>query len=151
MLACVAERDLFTLTHRYQIIFSLRSIRLVPTVPDVFPSVINQVYCSLFMCFTGVYNSLHVEHWCLIADKQDDQVQALYDLDDKAIHVMPFFRYNAAGILLTILVWSQRAVLYNGQLTHWGRVTHICVSKLTINGSDNGLSPGRCQAIIWTI
>ena len=35
-------------------------------------------------------------------------------------------------------------------LTHWGRVTHICVSKLTIIGSDNGLSPGRCQAIIWT-
>ena len=28
-------------------------------------------------------------------------------------------------------------------LTHWGRVTHICVSKLTIIGSDNGLSPGR--------
>ena len=34
--------------------------------------------------------------------------------------------------------------------THWGRVTHICVSKLTIIGSDNGLSPGRRQAIIWT-
>ena len=27
---------------------------------------------------------------------------------------------------------------------------HICVSKLTIIGSDNGLSPGRRQAIIWT-
>ena len=35
-------------------------------------------------------------------------------------------------------------------LTHWGRVTHICVSKLTIISSDNGLSPGRRQAIIWT-
>ena len=35
-------------------------------------------------------------------------------------------------------------------LTHWGRVTHICVGKLTIIGSDNGLSPGRRQAIIWT-
>ena len=33
-------------------------------------------------------------------------------------------------------------------LTHWGRVTHICVSKLSILGSDNGLSPGRRQAII---
>ena len=29
-------------------------------------------------------------------------------------------------------------------------MTYICVSKLTIIGSDNGLSPGRCQAIIWT-
>ena len=36
------------------------------------------------------------------------------------------------------------------ELTHWGRVTHICVSKLTITGSDNGLSPGRRQAIIQT-
>ena len=35
-------------------------------------------------------------------------------------------------------------------LTHGGRVTHICVSKLTIIGSDNGLSPERRQAIIWT-
>ena len=35
-------------------------------------------------------------------------------------------------------------------LTHWGRVTHICVSKLTSIGSDNSLSPGRRQAIIWT-
>ena len=35
-------------------------------------------------------------------------------------------------------------------LTHWGWVTHICVSKLIIIGSDNGLSPGRRQAITWT-
>ena len=35
-------------------------------------------------------------------------------------------------------------------ITHWGRVTHICVSKLTIIGSDNGLSPGQRQAIVWT-
>ena len=31
-------------------------------------------------------------------------------------------------------------------LTHWGRLTLICVSKLTTIGSDNG----RRQAIIWT-
>ena len=35
-------------------------------------------------------------------------------------------------------------------LTHRGRMTHICVSTLTIIGSDNGLSPGRRHAIIWT-
>ena len=29
-------------------------------------------------------------------------------------------------------------------------MTHVCDSKLTIIGSDNGLSPGRRQAIIWT-
>ena len=38
-------------------------------------------------------------------------------------------------------------VLYS--LTHWGRVTHICISKLNTIASDNGLSPDRRQAIIW--
>ena len=28
-------------------------------------------------------------------------------------------------------------------------MTHICVGNLTIIGSDNGLSPGRRQAIVW--
>ena len=36
------------------------------------------------------------------------------------------------------------------KLTHWGRVKHICVSKLPTIDSDNGLSPGWRQAIIWT-
>ena len=35
-------------------------------------------------------------------------------------------------------------------LTHWGRVMHVCVSNLTITGSDNGLAPTRRQAITWT-
>ena len=35
-------------------------------------------------------------------------------------------------------------------LTQWGRVTHICISNLTIIGPYNGLSPGRRQAIIRT-
>ena len=37
-----------------------------------------------------------------------------------------------------------------GRGKNWGRATHICVGELTIIGSDNGLSPGQCQAIIWT-
>ena len=36
------------------------------------------------------------------------------------------------------------------RLTHWGRLTHICLMRLTIIGSDNGLSPDWRQAIIWT-
>ena len=42
-----------------------------------------------------------------------------------------------------------RRVTYQ-QLTHWGRMTHICVSKLTIICPDNGLSPRRRQAITWS-
>ena len=51
--------------------------------------------------------------------------------------------YNAA-------ILFRQYKLMTHELTHWGRVTQICVSKLTIIGSDNGLSPGRRQAIIWT-
>ena len=40
--------------------------------------------------------------------------------------------------------------LVSDQLTHWGRVTHICVGNLTSIDSDNGLSPERRQAITWT-
>ena len=44
----------------------------------------------------------------------------------------------------TLLYWDLTV------LTHWGRVLHKCISKVAIIGSDNGLSPGRRQAIIWT-
>ena len=52
-----------------------------------------------------------------------------------------------------IKLWTSMSlhrVLLLDCLTHWGRVTHICAGKLTIIGSDNGLSPVRRQAIIWT-
>ena len=38
----------------------------------------------------------------------------------------------------------------HNHLTHWGRVTQICVGNLTIIGPDNGLSPGQREAIFWT-
>ena len=65
----------------------------------------------------------------------------------------PRIMYTACAILV---VWlpvdctPHPSLLLGDGLTHWGRVTHICVGKLTIIGSDNGLSPGRRQAIIWT-
>ena len=46
--------------------------------------------------------------------------------------------------------WCDNLSLPWLQLTHWGWVTHICIGKLTIIGSDNGLSPDWLQAIIWT-
>ena len=57
----------------------------------------------------------------------------------------------------SISCWYRWAL---NSLTHWDRLTHICVSKLrdvyitslvnyTIIGSDNGLSPLRRQPIIW--
>ena len=51
---------------------------------------------------------------------------------------------------MMFLVWYHFRLKYTSLLTHWGRVTHICVCKLTIIGSYNGLPLGRRQAIIWT-
>ena len=45
---------------------------------------------------------------------------------------------------------SLRFIIFHSFLTHWGRVTHICVNNRTIIVSDNGLSPGWRQTIIWT-
>ena len=60
---------------------------------------------------------------------------------------MPWKQYNNDH-----LIWNWMRAQWNceSQLTQWGRVTHICVSKIIIIGSDKGLSPGRRQAIIWT-
>ena len=62
------------------------------------------------------------------------------------------------SIFISVLLWFTLYKWFNiywstlGRLllTHRGRVTHICVSKLTIIGSGNGLSPDRRQPIIWT-
>ena len=65
-----------------------------------------------------------------------------------------YFRNLLFEIMNKKYVWNvvRWSYMYSevNQLTHWGRVTHICVGKLTIIGPDNGLSPGRRQAIIWT-
>ena len=50
----------------------------------------------------------------------------------------------------SVFVFETDTTIYSPGLTHWGWVTHTCVNKLTINDSDNCLSPDRRQAIIWT-
>ena len=60
------------------------------------------------------------------------------------------YSYIAGKELSKIHYEANRKIWHNHSSTHWGRVTHICVSKLTIIGSDNGLSPRRRQAIIGT-
>ena len=65
----------------------------------------------------------------------------------KAWKVNHVFLKNFTNHLVTV-IWFWW--LCHSELTHWGRVTHICVGKPTIIGSDNGLSPERRQAIIWT-
>ena len=63
-------------------------------------------------------------------------------------HHFPMLQNLKAMRSMFKIVW----LLWNstGTLILWARVTHIWVSELSIIGSDNGLSPGRRQAIIWT-
>ena len=74
-----------------------------------------------------------------------------------------YWRHNknycfcSSGLIIHILFNCCRVERDSGEeyrfgvlLTHRGRAMPICVSKLAIIGSDNGLSPGRRQAIIWT-
>ena len=73
----------------------------------------------------------------------------MYLLIDVLISVKPYYQIGHirhTAELWAMLTHSSECII----LTHWGRVTHICVGKLTIIASDNGLSPGRRQAIIWT-
>ena len=85
----------------------------------------------------------------------------MYSIDhDKILHMS---RQCNCRDMRKILLWSVEHVLKYSTpnfdqisnlieipLTHWGRVTHICIGNQTIIGSDNGLSLGRRQAIIWT-
>ena len=79
---------------------------------------------------------------------------------DAKIGIMTTLIFQCQQVIITIIVIIFRLYLRlpfkvcmyieRQKLTHWGRVMHICIGKLTIIGSDNGLFPGRRQAIIWS-
>ena len=76
-------------------------------------------------------------------------LKALIYYENNMLHIKCQFiskKQCTSGSQLTPLIHSQLSLA----LTHWGRVTHICVGKLTTIASDNGLSPGRRQSIIST-
>ena len=67
------------------------------------------------------------------------------------ISIQISLKFVPRGPINNIQALVQWMVPPRRQLTHWGRATHICASvNLTIIGSENGLAPGRRQAIIWT-
>ena len=80
----------------------------------------------------------------------ETSVVIIIHLSPNLIQFLSIKVYNQKGSLCLYLGCRVEVLPPNQSLTHWGRVTHICVDNLTIIGSDNGLSPGRRQAIIWT-
>ena len=63
---------------------------------------------------------------------------------------MRYFRFLELFRWKSLILCAASWNFHCSFLIHWGRMTHICVSKIIIIGSDNGLSPSRRQAIIWT-
>ena len=59
-------------------------------------------------------------------------------------------RYHRAHYDVTIMGVGSAHKLQRHDLTHWSWVLYICINKLNIIGSGNGLLPGWCEAIIWT-
>ena len=99
----------------------------------IYPSQINMTVCSraimqkylyyLFIAYCGASHHTRGELWPYEA-------------------VFPITNYEA---------WALATYDFSGigtELTHWGRVTHIWVSKVARTGSGNSVWPDRRQAII---
>ena len=83
-------------------------------------------------------------HWKMCISFTDENLRALRFKRSYAFLKRPPGP-NVSGWMSPAFTYVMNLIIV---LTHWGCVTHICVSKLTIIGSDNDLSPGRRQAII---
>ena len=89
------------------------------------------------MNVTGPYYLLLIsQHWVSLTAVKSDFSRFLWQCFDEV------------ASLMVAMAWCQF-----GDTSHFhdlGWVVHICISKLTIIGSDNDLSQGQCQTIIWT-
>ena len=120
---------------------------------------------SYFNWFHSVQNGLHFADDIFIYIFMNEKLcisiqfllkfipEGLIDNMSALVKVMAWHRTGDKPLPEPRLTWftdGYMRPLGGDELTHGGRVTHICISKLTIVVSDNGLSPGRRQAIIWT-
>ena len=138
-----------------------------------------QQLCFVFYCFilglvifvliplkqaSVLVNYLHVrikseESWLIPPSLLHDCMIVKYIISVYCVHCMLFYinKYISVKLCYSIMIiWMHHrnflliSIHTAYLLTHWGRVTHICVSIVIIIGSDNGLLPGQHQAIIWT-
>ena len=84
----------------------------------------------------------------MILTMQDKWALVIYK--DKFQLPVPYYDWEMLVTDCRYIFMFPKVNLWWQGLTHWGQVTQICVSNLTIINSDNGLSPHRRQAIIWT-
>ena len=105
---------------------------------------------SQTLVITGSGNGLALKRYQAITRTNDDLLSiGPLRIKSSEICVKVKFLFNKMPLQMLSAKWQPCCSCLT-VLTHWGRVTHICVGKLIIFGSDNGLSPDRRQAIIWT-
>ena len=110
----------------------------IPNSPSSLIRLLSIVHPWFLFQLTGRYGC-HMASQCL--------VNWCWLINDVLWHSTEVISLEMPKTFINKVLWC---ILSSSQLTHWGRVTHICVCKLTSIGSDNGLWPGRHQAIIWT-
>ena len=94
-----------------------------------------------------IYTSLTELKLIHVSKRGQDKVSGIYLIYYQKYHEHADNAILEMGMFQVVHLKWRHKYLY---LTLWGRVTHICVSKVSIIGSDNVLSPDRRQAIIWT-
>ena len=116
-------------------------------------------WCVLYWRFYDIFLNLSRVYMGVVWKSEMDRVlmkvdfcrlQEIY-MTQKQINETWKTHINLAHNHVTLKVNPSFPVFpHTDPLTHWGWAMHICVSDLTSIGSDNGLSPGRRQAIIRT-
>ena len=108
--------------------------------------------CTLSQNNPYSYRNHDLANWCLITRTRImwvsrenilitlKEISAFFPVDGLAPESSGTDANNDDKVCVPIHV-EMLAILQMKNLTHWGRVTHICVCKLTIIGSDNGLLP----------
>ena len=119
----------------------------------------NSSWPSQCICMTSPdVSGLHKDIRHITINQTNDGLSSKGPNTSYARDILSKLKYFHSQILITIgwnVVHGMQNFKINSVtpvincLTHWGRVRHICISKQTIIGLDNGLLPGRRQAIIW--
>ena len=107
-----------------------------------------QIFCKWCGChfIKRGYESPHM--MCL--ENSNRKFNMSYSKTSWCYPLKPLIKIKSSSQHFQLILRVVLSLTGGGATLNWDRVTHICVNKFTIIGSDNGLSPGRRQAIIWT-
>ena len=118
--------------------------------------------CDVVHTLSSILLCTRITHLCNGNYKCISRI--LGDLDRGGVHcmvsvndTMPIsYDHVHSNHVYYVSAWNRRRThklkvnRLNAWLIYWDRVTYIFVEKLTISGSDSGLSAGQCHTIIWT-